>query len=227
MKIAVFGTGMVGRAISAKLAQLGHEVMMGTRDTAHTLARSGAEGVGDAPFAAWIAQNPGVRLGSFAEAAAHGEMLFNATSGAGSLDALAQAGAAALGSKVLVDISNPLDFSRGMPPSLSVVNTTSLAEQIQQTYPNLRVVKSLNNVTAALMVEPGLLANGEHSMFVAGNDEAARAQVRDILVNGFGWQDVIDLGDLTAARGMEMFLPLWLRLFGQLQTPMVTIRVVR
>lgn len=227
MKIAVFGTGMVGKTISAKLAQLGHEVMMGTRDVAHTLARRDADNMDSPPFSAWIAQNPGVRLGSYAEAAAHGELLFNATSGMRALDALAQAGAAALGSKVMVDISNPLDFSHGMPPSLSVVNTTSLAEQIQQAYPNVRVVKSLNTVTAALMVNPGLLAGGDHTMFVCGNDEAARAQVREILQNWFGWRDVLDLGDLTAARGLEMYLPLWLRLFGTLQTPMVTVRVVR
>jgi predicted dinucleotide-binding enzyme len=153
-------------------------------------------------------------------------MILNATNGSGTLDALAQAGTASLNGKVLVDVSNPLDFSHGMPPSLFVSNTDSLAEQIQRAYPAAMVVKALNMVTAALMVDPRQLGKGDHTTFICGNSEPAKTRVSDLLVN-FGWTDIIDLGDLSAARGMEMYLPLWLRMWGALGTGMINVKVVR
>ena len=218
---------MVGQAISAKLAELGHDVMLGTRDVAALMARTEA-GMGQAePFSAWSAAHPRVKLGTFAEAAAHGETLFNATSGTVSLAVLEQAGAANLDGKVLVDISNPLDFSHGMPPTLAVSNTDSVGEQLQRAFPGVKVVKSLNTVSAPVMVNPGLVGHGDHTIFVSGNDTAAKAHLTEILTNWFGWRDVVDLGDISTARGPEMYLPLWLRLWGALATPMLNVKVVR
>jgi predicted dinucleotide-binding enzyme len=212
MKIGVLGSGMVGQTIGYRLAELGHEVTVGTRDPKKLeewLGRAGPRAAAD----------------SFAGAAAFGEILFNCTAGHKSLEALNMAGEAALGEKILIDVANPLDFSKGMPPSLSVCNTDSLGEQIQRAFPRMRVVKTLNTVNAEVMVGPWLVP-GEHDIFVSGNDAAAKAKVTEVLKDWFGWKSVVDLGDITTARGTEMLLPLWLRLWGALQTPMFNIRVV-
>jgi predicted dinucleotide-binding enzyme len=227
MRVGVLGTGMVGRAIAAKLSELGHEVLVGTRDPAATLAREEPDGYGNPPFRVWQAEHPGLGLGSFADAAAHGELVVNATAGDASLEALRLAGEANLDGKVLVDTANPLDFSRGMPPSLTVANTDSLGERIQRAFPAARVVKALNTVNALVMVNPGQLAGGGHTVFVCGDDPQAKALVTGLLTEGFGWRDVLDLGDITAARGAEMLLPIWVRLLGVLQTPMFNFHVVR
>jgi hypothetical protein len=227
MKIGVLGTGTVGKAISAKLVDLGHDVMMGTRDVAKTLAQKEPDRFGNPPFQAWREQRPALKLGTFAEAAVHGELLFNCTSGVGSLQALELAGEANLNDKVLVDISNPLDFSQGMPPSLFVSNTDSLGEQIQRAFPRVRVVKTLNTVTASLMVDPGQLAGGEHDILLSGNDAEAKMQVTAILKDWFGWKNVIDLGDISTARGAEMYLLLWLQLRSALGTPIINFKFVR
>ncbi|MBL8147612.1 MAG: NAD(P)-binding domain-containing protein [Anaerolineae bacterium] len=227
MNIGVLGTGIVGRTISAHLAGGGHSVVIGTRDVAHTLAQSAPDAMGTPPFSAWHGSHAQVRLGTFAEAAAHGDVLINATVGHASLNALAAAGGDALAGKVLLDIANPLDFSHGMPPSLFVCNTDSLAEQIQRAFPALKVVKTLNIVTASVMVNPSLVAGGDHHMLLCGNDAGAREAVAGYLRDWFGWQHVLDLGDLSAARGMEMMLPVWLRLWGALQTPMFGYKIAR
>ena len=226
MKIGVLGTGMVAQAVAGKLAALGHTVMIGTRDPAGTLARSANDGMGNPPFRVWQEKHPAVALGTFAEAARHGEMLVNATNGNGSLPALEAAGAAAIGDKVLIDISVPLDFSRGMPPSLFVCNTDSLGERIQRAFPEARVVKTLNTVNARVMVAPMELAGSDHTMFVSGNDPQAKQAATKLLV-AFGWTDIIDLGDIATARATEMYLPLWLCLFGAAGSPLVSIKVVR
>jgi 8-hydroxy-5-deazaflavin:NADPH oxidoreductase len=227
MRIGILGTGTVGKALAAKLAEAGHEVVVGTRDPAATLARDAPDGYGNPPFGAWHEQHPEVELGTFADAAGHGELLVNATAGAASLDALGLAGEANLDGKVMIDIANALDFSRGMPPSLLVANTDSLAERIQRAFPGARVVKALNTMNALLMVDPGQLADGDHTVFVCGDDPEARAAVTQLLTEAFGWRDVIDLGDLTAARATEMVLPIWLRLMGTLRTPWFNFKVVR
>ena len=228
MRIAVLGTGAVGRTIAGKLASLGHEVTIGTRDVDALMAQTeGPMGGRLPPFSAWSAANPDVKVAPFSEAAAAGELVFNATSGDVTLRVLEAAGADNLAGKVLVDISNPLDFSQGFPPVLSVCNTDSMAERVQAAFPEARVVKTLNTTNAAVMVGPGELAGGDHTMFVAGNDEAAREQVTGILRDWFGWSDVIDLGDITGARGMEMILPLWLRLMGTLGGPNFNFKIAR
>ena len=168
-----------------------------------------------------------MKLGTFAEAAQFGEALVNATSGSGALPALEGAGADALGDKILLDISNPLDFSKGFPPSLTVCNTDSLAEQLQRAFPRVRLVKTLNTTTAAVMVNPGAVGGGDHTMFVAGNDAEAKAKVKGWLGEWFGWRDVIDVGDVTNARGTEMLLPIWVRLWGALGSPMFNFKIVR
>lgn len=225
MNIAVLGTGMVGRTMAAGLAGLGHTVTIGTRDPEVTLARSGMDAMGNSSFAVWAAENRGIEVSSFAGAAAGAGFVVNATSGGVSLDALALAGAENLNGKVILDIANPLDFSHGMPPTLSVKDTDSLAEQIQRAYPGARVVKSLNTLNAGLMTKPGLLAD-PGTVFVSGNDAEAKATVTGLLKD-FGHQDVIDLGDITTARAAEMLMPVWLRLWGALGTPNFNFKIVR
>ncbi len=226
MKIAVLGTGTVGQALAGRLAELGHEVTVGTRDVEATLAKTTPDGMGNPPYPTWAAEHPQVRLTTLAEAAAGAELLVNATSGTVSIAALQAAGADNLADKVLIDIANPLDFSKGFPPTLSIKDTDSLGEQIQAAFPRLRVVKALNTLTASLMVNPADLAAGDHTVFVCGNDAEAKQTVTGIL-ESFGHTDVIDLGDISAARGTEMVLPLWLRLMGALRTPMFNLKVVR
>lgn len=212
MKTGILGSGMVGQAIAARLYELGHDVMIGTRNPEK--------------LSSWLAEHHGVKVGSFAETASHGEMLFNAVSGTGTLDALQMAGESNLNEKIMVDISNPLDFSKGFPPSLSVSNTNSLGEQIQQAYPALKVVKSLNTITAQVMIHPRKLAEGDHQVFISGNDADAKSQVTKLL-ESFGWLHIMDLGDITTARGTEMYLPLWVRMYGTLQDGMFNIKIVK
>lgn len=226
MKIGILGTGMVAKALAGGLSALGHDVMMGTREPVATLARGAAGGSGTPAFRAWKEAHPSISLVTFAEAARHGELLINATNGDGTPPALTAAGADAIGDKVLIDVANPLDFSHGMPPSLSVCNTDSLGEHVQRAFPRARVVKTLNIVNANVMVAPRDLAGGDHTMFVCGNDAEAR-QTAGSLLGELGWTDIIDLGDITAARAMEMYLVLWLRLMGSVGSPMFSIKVVR
>ena len=203
MKIGILGTGIVGATLGSKLVQLGNEVKMGSRTPNNEDATK------------WATSNgPKASNGTFSDAAAFGEVVFNCTAGTVSLAALKLAGSANLKGKVLVDVANPLDFSKGMPPTLTVCNTDSIGEQIQRTFPNVKVVKALNTMNCKVMVEPSLVP-GEHNLFVAGNDAQAKAKVHGIL-ESFGWEEgsIIDLGDITAARGTEMVLPLWLRLYG-------------
>ena len=216
MRIGVLGTGMVGTTIGTKLVALGHEVRMGSRTADHPDATAWAAPLG-----------PRASHGTFADAAAFGEWVFNCTFGAAALEVLASAGVDHLAGKVLVDVSNPLDFSEGMPPTLLVGSRDSLGEQIQRAHPTARVVKTLNTVTASMMVDPGSVANGEHEVFVCGNDAAAKREVARLLTEGFGWKHVLDLGDISNARGTEAYLLLWTRLYMALGTPEFNLRIVR
>lgn len=225
MNIAVLGTGMVGQAIAGRLHELGHSVTVGTRDPDATLARTEPDGMGNPPFSAWHAAHDGVGVATFADAASSAELVVNASSGAAALDVLGLAGADNLAGKVLVDIANPLDFSQGFPPTLSVKDTDSLGEQVQRAFPEAKVVKTLNTLTASLMVDPRSL--GESStVFVSGDDAEAKATIVALL-ESFGHDDVIDLGPLETARGTEMLLPVWLRLMGALGTGMFNFKIVR
>ncbi|MPZ28143.1 MAG: NADP oxidoreductase [Micromonosporaceae bacterium] len=216
MKIGMLGSGRVGRTIASRLVELGHDVVVGARDP-------------DSPRAAgWAAEHPAGRAGAFRDAASHGEVVVNATAGTASLAALAVAGSDSLAGKVLVDVANPLDFTRGSGRGpLAVTNDDSLAEQIQRAYPAVRVVKALNTVTADVMVRPELLP-GPHTLFMAGDEPAAK-QVVVGLLGELGWPagDILDLGGIQAARGMEMYLPLWLSMMGALGTTIFNVHLVR
>src|SRR5664280_2202341 len=217
MKIAIIGTGIVGKTIASKLVELNHDVMMGTRNVSDKLASTATDNYGNPPFGEWIKTNSKVKLGSFAEAAAFGELVVNATNGSNSLTALILAGTKNLAGKVLIDIANPLDFSNGMPPSLlpGLNNTNSLAEEIQKTFPDAQVVKTLNTMWAGIMINPDLIGNGDHVNFICGNSPQAKSKVQKLL-NQFGWknENIMDLGDITGARATESVLPIWLRIMG-------------
>ncbi|MFD6059587.1 NADPH-dependent F420 reductase [Rhodococcus wratislaviensis] len=227
MKIAVLGTGMVGRALAGRLSDLGHNVVIGTRDVATTVARTESDAMGTPPYPHWQKEHPAVRLVTLPEAGAHGEVVLNATNGQNALAALEAVGAEHLAGKVLLDLALPLDLSQGFPPTLTVANTDSLGEQTQRAFPDARVVKSLNSVFCEVMVDPSRVP-GQHSIFVAGNDPAAKKTVEELL-SEFGWPagSVIDLGDITGARGAEMYARLYFTLHKVLGTFDFNIAVVR
>ncbi len=211
MKIGMIGAGSVGQTLGSKLIQNGHDVMIGVRDPgadALTKTRTNAETLGG-----WVASTHG-KVGTFADAARHGEIVFNVTSGGGSLGALASAGAANLKGKILIDVANPLDFSQGMPPFLMTQYSgpTSLGEQIQAALPDTHVVKAFNTIAAAVMVNPSLVP-GDHDLFVAGNNADAKATVIGLAQREFGWTHSVDLGDIVGARATESLLPIWVRIW--------------
>jgi len=217
MKISVLGTGMVGDTIGSRLIELGHEVMMGSRSSANEKAL------------AFVAKHKhGARAGTFADAAAFGELIFNCTKGDSTIDALKLAGPAING-KILIDVANPLDFSNGIPPSLipSLSNTNSLGEEIQKEFPAIKVVKTLNTMWCGLMVNPLMIGEGNHTNFICGNDAEANAQVKSLL-NQFGWknENLLDLGDISNARGTEAVLPIWLRVWSATKNGAFNFKVV-
>ena len=206
MKVGVLGTGMVGKAIASRLVALGHDVMMGSREAGNPKALAWARDAGTL-----------ARAGTFAEAAACGEIVFNCTKGAISLDALTAAGEGNLAGKILVDVANLL------PPDRS--RSESLAEVIQQAFPRAKVVKTLNTINCDVMVNPSMLPE-PHTVFLSGNDEQAKRTVLGLL-ESFGWRDVLDLGDLSTARATEGYLPLWLAAWNVLGTAAFNVRIVR
>ena len=216
MKIAVLGTGTVGNTIGSRLIELGHAVMMGSRTADNEKVKAFVDKHGRYASA-----------GTFADAAALSDIIFNCTAGVASNEALTMAGGNNMNGKIIVDLANPLDFSHGAPPSLSVVNTGSLGEEIQKAFPRSKVVKTLNTMWCGIMVNPALVNNGDHNVFLCSNYEDAKEEVRKILLS-FGWKEenIIDLGDLTAARGTEMFLPLWLKIYGTKKGSAFNIKVV-
>ena len=220
----VLGTGTVGQTWAAKLASLGHEVRMGTRDVEASRSRTEPGPAGAQPLGPWLEANTDVQLAAFPDAIAASEILVNATSGAASVDVLRMASAEDLEGKILIDLGNPLDFSSGQL-DLTVGITDSLGETLQREFPNLRVVKALNMMTAAVMVDPASVGAGEHTAFIAGNHEAAKSVVTTLL-HSFGWRDVRDLGDISGARGMEAYLVFWVRGMQAFGTPMFNIKLV-
>jgi predicted dinucleotide-binding enzyme len=212
--IAILGTGIVGNTIGSKLVSLGHTVMMGSRTENNEKAQD------------WAKANGGLAtFGTFADAAASAEIIFNCTSGQVSLEALQLTGRENLQGKILVDLANPLDFSKGMPPSLTICNTDSLGETIQRQFTDVKVVKTLNTLNCEMMVNPGLL-NDPGNLFICGNDTEAKATI-DSLLRQFGWEQIIDLGDISASRGMEQLLPIWIRLLGTFGTPKFNFSIVK
>jgi predicted dinucleotide-binding enzyme len=205
MKIGILGTGVVGNTIGTQLIKAGHVVKMGSRTADNPKALE------------WVKANGSKATnGNFAEAASFGEILFNCTKGEISISALELAGKENLKEKILIDVANALDFSNGFPPSLSVCNTNSLGEMIQEKFPELYVVKALNTLNSGLMLNPGKL-KGDHDLFICGNSFDAKEKVIKLLKT-FGWKTIHDLGDITNARATEMLLPIWVRLYGKLAT---------
>ena len=213
MRIAVIGTGHAGRTLAQGFQRVGHEVVVGTRDPDATRARE-----------EWLGLD--VPLAALGVVAADADLVVNVTNGQASLAALGEVGSDHLAGKVVIDVANPLDFSQGFPPTLSVKDTDSLAEQIQRAFPDARVVKSLNTVTASVMVDPSTVGDGDTTVFVAGDDAEAREQVSGLL-RELGWRDIVELDGLHNARGLEMWLPLWVRLMGALGTGEFNIKLVR
>jgi predicted dinucleotide-binding enzyme len=226
MKIAVIGTGIVGRSFAARLAGLGHDVVVGTRNVAATQEKTEPDRKGIPPFVEWQKSYPEIRLVSFPDAGAHGEVAINATAGMQSLAALAAVGVTTLAGKVIVDLAVHLDYSEGRPPKLAFANTDSLGEQIQRAHPDAHVGKALNTMHFEVMLDPTRVP-GSHAAFVAGDSTVANATVRRLL-SQFGWSDdvILDLGGIKAARATEMFVPLLFTLMGATGTPDVNIAVV-
>ena len=221
MNVGIIGSAVVGQTLGSKLVQLGHDVVIGTRDPQNLTEPRGMGGsLGD-----WLIANPGARVGTNAEAALHGELVISATNGDGALNALQLAGAENLAGKVLIDVSNPLDFSKGMPPTLTVKDTDSLGEQIQRAFPNVKVVKTLNTMNCFVMVSPESVP-GDSTVFVSSDHADAKSTVRALL-QSFGWTDIFDLGDLSTARGTEMMMPVWLRMFMKLGPVPYNYKIVR
>jgi 8-hydroxy-5-deazaflavin:NADPH oxidoreductase len=212
MKVAIIGSGIVGQTLGKKLVELGHDVVLGTRDPNKLDEAKGWSG----SLSDWLtAVGTKATVATFAAAAAQGEIVINASHGMASLAILQNAGAENLQGKILIDVANELDFSQGMPPKSLAADTTSLGEKIQAAFPNTKVVKTLNTMSCAVMVNPKQLADGNHTVFVSGNDADAKSKVTELL-QSFGWTDIFDLGDITSARGTEMMMPIWLRAFGKL-----------
>jgi 8-hydroxy-5-deazaflavin:NADPH oxidoreductase len=221
MNISILGTGSVGQTFATKLVALGHQVMMGTRNPNDTLQRE--------KFAEWHQANAAVQLGTFSGSAAFGEIILNVLKGDVTIGALQTISAASIAGKILLDVTNPLDFSKGFPPTLldGLNNSNSLAEEIQKIFPVVKVVKTLNTMWAGLMVNPMMIGNGDHNAFIAGNDAAAKTAVKS-LMESFGWipANIIDLGDISKTRGVEMYLPFWLSIFGATNNGAFNIKIV-
>ena len=202
--------------MATRLAGLEHEVMVGTHDPEETVSRTESDAYGHPPFSAWQEEHPEVRLGTFSEAAAHGEMVVNVRSG----------GRAQPERQDTHRPRQPFGLLKGHAAFALGSNTDSPGEQIQRRFLEAKVVKTLHTMNAYLMVDPAQLAGADHTVFVSGNDSEAKATDTDLL-RSFGWTDIIDLGDITTARGTEILLPLWLRLFGALLKPAFNFKIVR
>jgi 8-hydroxy-5-deazaflavin:NADPH oxidoreductase len=230
MKIAIIGTGSVGQTLASRLSELRHDVMIGTRNVSDKMTGTEKDSYGNPPFSEWLKTNTKVKLGTFSEAAYFGEVVINATHGSSSVKALILAGAKNLAGKIIIDLANPLDFSNGMPPSLipGLSNTNSLGEEIQKTFPDAFVVKTLNTMWCGLMVNPDMIGKGDHINFISGNNTESKAKVMKLL-NQFGWKDenLIDLGDITAARATEALLPIWLRVMGVTKSGAFNFKLVK
>jgi 8-hydroxy-5-deazaflavin:NADPH oxidoreductase len=229
MKIAIFGTGMVGQNLATALASKGHSVTIGTRDVRKSLATADANAFGMPAFGTWHKANSQIQVATFADAAASSELLINATNGAVIIDILQDIPKQNFDSKVMIDAANALDVSKGMPPRVSITDTAgaSNGERLQAAFPTLRVVKALNTITAFAMLNPAAVADGDSTLFMCGNDASAKATVLELL-QSYGWKDVLDLGDISSSGAMELMMPIWFRVWAKLgQTTVFNYKIVR
>jgi 8-hydroxy-5-deazaflavin:NADPH oxidoreductase len=230
MKVAILGTGSVGQTFAEKFISLGYQVMMGTRNVENTLARKATDNYGSLPFAEWHSKNQTVQLGTFSDTVKFGDIVLNALQGAVTLSTIEACDAADFDNKIIIDIANPLDFSRGFPPALieGLNNTNSLGEEVQKILPNAKVVKTLNTMYSGIMINPAMIGNGNHTNYICGNDADAKAKVIEIL-KSFGWnaENILDLGDITNARGTESTLLIWTRIYGATKTGAFNLSIVK
>jgi 8-hydroxy-5-deazaflavin:NADPH oxidoreductase len=224
MNISILGTGIVGRSHAEKLSSLGHTIFIGTNSVEKTRTSTKSDDMGNPAYGVWAISHPEIQLVSFQEAVNASDIVINALKGEISVQILSVYDQTLIG-KILIDISNPLDFSTGMPPTLFVSNTDSLGEQIQRTLPKTNVIKTFNTMSAPVQVNPKSLAHGEHTIFLCGNDLVAKNTVIS-LIKSYGWTHIIDLGDIRASRGMEMLLPNWLSIWQKYNTPLFNIKIV-
>jgi predicted dinucleotide-binding enzyme len=203
MKIGILGAGMVGNALGTKLVQIGNEVTMGSRSATNESAQNWASSLGER-----------AQTATFRDAAVFGEIVISCIGGMHSMEALDSVGADPIRGKILIDVSNPLQQDKDGSMILGFCNTESLGERIQRAFPQTRVVKALNTVNCDIMIEPSRVP-GDHNLFICGNDPDAKKRVTRYLSDWFGWKthNIIDVGDITAARGTEMMMPLWMRLY--------------
>lgn len=226
MNVSVAGTGIVGRTLAAGFASEGHDITIGTRDVDALMARAEVDAMGNPPFAQWKAEHPDMQVAVLADALTRGDLVVNATAGHASVEALSAGGPDALAGKIVIDTSNPIAEDSGWPPSLFVANTDSLGERLQAAFPDARFVKAWNTMTAAIMCDPSRVGGGDHTIPLCGNDPEAKAEVTSLLQT-FGWRDILDLGDIAAARAMEAYLLIWLRGMSALDSGMFNTKFVR
>jgi predicted dinucleotide-binding enzyme len=227
MKITIIGTGVVGQTLASKLNELGHEITMVTRNPEVTKSRTEPNPMSGVSFADWYKDNKNIKLEAYTTCNVDADLIILATKGDSSVNALKEVGKNNLTGKVLLDISNPLDFSGGMPPTLFISNDDSLAELIQREFPLTKVVKSLNTMNAFLMVNPDLVP-GDHNVLVSGNDADAKSLIKELL-ESIGWKqkNIIDLGDIRSARATEQLLPIWVQLMIVFGSPEFNFHIVR
>ena len=200
-RVGVLGSGEVGRRLAGAFRSRGHDVMIGSRDPAKPELREWLSGDG-----------AGVEAGTFAQAAEHGELLVLAVLGNAAEEAIADAGRDNFSSKVVIDAMNPLDFSGGFPPKLSITGEDSLGERVQRALPDARVVKAFNTIGNPYFLDPKF-SEGEPTMLIAGNDEGAKRTVGDVLAD-FGWSNTVDIGGIEGSRELEAICIVWVKIGG-------------
>ena len=200
-RVGVLGTGEVGRRLAAGFQSRGHDVMIGSRDPDKPELKEWLNGEGK-----------GVKAGTFAQAAAHGELLVLAVLGDAAESVITEVGPDEFSGKVVIDTTNPLDFSGGFPPKLSICGEDSLGERVQRALPEARVVKAFNTIGNPYFVNPSF-SQGAPTMLIAGNDEAAKAAGADVLAD-FGWSDVVDIGGIEGSRELEAICIAWVKIGG-------------
>jgi len=197
-RVGVLGSGDVGKRLAAGFRSRGHEVMIGSRDPAKPELREWLSGDGT-----------GVEAGTFEQAAAHGELLVLAVLGNAAEEAIAAAGPENFHGKIVIDTTNPLDFSKGFPPGLSISGKDSLGERVQRALPQAKVVKAFNTIGNPYFLDPHF-KEGEPTMLIAGDDAEAKHTVRDALAD-FGWSDVVDIGGIEGSRELEAICIAWVK----------------
>ena len=200
-RVGVLGSGEVGRRLAAGFSSRGHDVMIGSRDP------------GKPELGEWLSgDGAGIKAGTFEQTAAHGELLVLAVLGNAAEEAITEAGPEKFTGKVVIDAMNPLDFSGGFPPKLSVTGEDSLGERVQRALPDAKVVKAFNTIGNPYFVDPDF-SEGKPTMLIAGNDEGAKHTVGDVVAD-FGWPDAVDIGGIEGSRELEAICIAWVKIGG-------------